>query len=126
MMSLYRCTRYTRRIVDVEKANGDIVKALLYIGTTDNPNFWCSSVFSISSNTIHFDCFRRWGDDGLRYDIDRAAQIIATAVGPSGPNSEYLRNLSEFLSSLDFADRHVQDLDIKVAGILRNDLAGPE
>lgn len=32
---------YTRRVVDVHKLDGeDSVKALLYTGTTDNPNFW--------------------------------------------------------------------------------------
>lgn len=47
-------------------------RALLYTATTDNPNFYLSSV-------------------------EEAATTIASAVGPSGPNRDYLFSLSEYL-----------------------------
>jgi cation transport regulator ChaC len=74
-------------------------KALLYCGTIDNPNFW-------------------WGEDGQGYDIDAAARIIATTVGPSGPNVDYLRNLSGFLKSMESVDTHVLELETRVEAIL--------
>lgn len=57
------------------------IRALLYTGTTDNPNFSMSP------------------------SVEDAAAIIASAVGPSGPNSEYLLALWEYLE--------------KVSGVLR-------
>ncbi|CAN0129184.1 unnamed protein product [Pylaiella littoralis] len=84
---------YTRATVDVFPARGEDGKrnvgddtgggggsagatapkrALLYTATTDNPNFYLSSV-------------------------EEAAGTIASAVGPSGPNREYLFSLSEYL-----------------------------
>ncbi len=50
-------------------------QALLYTATTDNPNFFLPSV-------------------------EEAAGIIASAVGPSGPNHEYLLSLSEYMNKV--------------------------
>lgn len=84
MGSLEKCQpsllyRYTRKVVEVERPDGrPSVQALVYSATVENPNFW-------------------WGDDGEGLDLDEAATILATAVGPSGPNIDYLRNLHHFL-----------------------------
>lgn len=51
-------------------------RALLYTATTDNPNFFLSS------------------------SLEEAADTIASAVGPSGPNSDYLFSLSEYLQKV--------------------------
>jgi len=92
--------RYTRRVVEVTcQRSGDTVNALLYSGTVDNPNFW-------------------WGDDGCGLDLDRAAAIVASAVGPSGPNVDYLRNLSAFLDAEGHSDSHVSDLEKRVDALL--------
>jgi cation transport regulator ChaC len=53
-------------------AEGDVVQALLYSGTTDNPNFWLAPT-------------------------DEAAAVIAKAVGPSGSSVDYLFSLAEYL-----------------------------
>lgn len=47
-----------------------------------------------------------------------AANIIATAVGPSGPNLDYLRNLAGFLKSVNSIDSHVLDLEARVEDII--------
>lgn len=87
---------YTRQVVDVERLDDrGSVRALLYSGTIDNPNFW-------------------WGDDGSGFDLDRAAAIVASAVGPSGANVEYLRNLSAFLQAEGHRDSHVAELEKRV------------
>ena len=52
---------------------GAPTKALLYTATIDNPNFYLSPT------------------------AEEAADVIASAVGPSGPNHEYLFLLSEYL-----------------------------
>lgn len=51
-------------------------RALLYTATTDNPNFYLSPT------------------------VAEMADTIATAVGPSGPNYEYLFYLTEFLEKV--------------------------
>ncbi|XP_039254734.1 putative glutathione-specific gamma-glutamylcyclotransferase 2 [Styela clava] len=48
---------------------------LIYIGTPDNPNF-------IGPETLH-----------------EISDVIVNAVGPSGPNVEYLLNLAEFVKT---------------------------
>jgi len=71
--------RYTRRVVEVERLDGQAsVRALVYSATVENPNFW-------------------WGENGSGLDLDACASILATAVGPSGPNVDYLSNLHGFL-----------------------------
>jgi cation transport regulator ChaC len=71
---------YTRSVVEVHcepqpgdtYVPGEIVQALLYSGTTDNPNFWLAPT-------------------------DEAAAVIAKAVGPSGSSVDYLFSLAEYL-----------------------------
>jgi len=68
---------YARDVIDViEDETGNIVKALLYRGTPDNPAFW----------------------KRVYLDLRLAAAIMAVAIGPSGHNDVYLLNLDKFLS----------------------------
>lgn len=60
----------------------------------------------------------RWGDDGSGLDLDRAAAIVASAVGPSGPNVDYLRNLSSFLQAEGHNDPHISDLESRVIALI--------
>ncbi|CAM9527526.1 unnamed protein product [Ectocarpus sp. 6 AP-2014] len=85
---------YTRATVDVLPAGGEggqkedtavPTPALLYTGTTSNPNFHVPS-------------------------IDEAADTIALAVGPSGPNYEYLFSLSQYLEKVGTPDSHLMEL----------------
>jgi len=65
---------YMRAVVEVTFTDGSgQASALLYTGAVTNPNFY------------------------LPGSLDEAAEIIATAHGPSGPNKEYLFNLADYL-----------------------------
>jgi alpha-tubulin suppressor-like RCC1 family protein len=61
----------------LEYDSGNIVKALLYRGTPDNPAFWKRALL----------------------DLSFAAAVIAVATGPSGKNDEYLFHLDQFMSN---------------------------
>lgn len=74
---------YTRKIARVVFDDGEAVDALVYSATRDNPNF----VEGLDS------------DDAAA--VDKAARIIATAVGPSGDNAAYLLNLADALEGTD-------------------------
>lgn len=67
---------YSRSLVNVSLDNGKTVQALLYTANTSNPNF--------ESNLTMAQC----------------ADRISIAVGPSGPNTEYLFELDAFFKSL--------------------------
>mmetsp|Transcript_55371 Transcript_55371/g.127283 ORF Transcript_55371/g.127283 Transcript_55371/m.127283 type:complete len:161 (-) Transcript_55371:263-745(-) len=82
---------YTREIIEVFPLESDErppVRALLYTGTPDNPNF---TVEHIKNSRM-------------------AAAVIACAHGPSGPNTEYLFELEKFLQSVNALDPHVEEL----------------
>ena len=89
---------YTRDLVEVAPAKGvgPAVRALLYTANPANPNF-----FPVC----------------LTESLDAAAQIIARAHGPSGPNDEYLYRLSDFLDSVEERDEHVLGLTARVRQI---------
>lgn len=69
---------YTRQVVRValDDDTGH-VDALVYSATAENPNF-CPDLASVAPAAL-----------------DRAAAIIATSVGPSGKNTEYLFELAD-------------------------------
>jgi len=67
------------------------VKALVYTGTTDNPNYAGRAAESASLASI--------------------GAIIAGAAGPSGPNREYLFALCEYLRSVGAEDAHCFELE---------------
>ena len=74
---------YAREVIDVVLDNNDndsneprtVVTAALYRGTVDNPALW----------------------PRVLRDPVFAAAVLSVAVGPSGPNTEYLHNLHHFL-----------------------------
>jgi cation transport protein ChaC len=65
---------------------------LLYVGTRQNPQF-----IDPSTETL-----------------EMTAEIIATSVGPSGKNSDYLFNLSRALDEMNVVDEHVKHLELLV------------
>jgi cation transport protein ChaC len=83
---------YTREIVTIYPQQlagippSPPVRALLYSATPDNPNF---------------------DPDALR-DVQGAATTIAAAIGPSGPNREYLERLAHWLQEVGERDEHVE------------------
>jgi len=74
---------YSREILPVRLADGRTVEALGYRGTADNPNYLGPAPLS-----------------------EIAAQI-RNAVGPSGPNPEYVLRLHEALLTMGVSDPHV-------------------
>ena len=81
---------YERHAVDVRTPHGTIEEALIYIATPDNPHFAGPA------------------------PTDEIARQIATAEGPSGPNTEYLFELAEALRQIDAQDEHVFELEAAV------------
>jgi cation transport protein ChaC len=82
---------YSRSLVEVTNIRDSSlppVTALLYTATPENP---------------HFDPL------AVRNPL-AAGERIATSVGPSGPNSEYLLALAEFLAEQGERDDHVEAL----------------
>lgn len=77
------------------------VEALVYIGTSDNPN---------------------WAGPSVIEDI---AKVIAHSVGPSGPNIDYLLNLAEAMRRIapSHADPHLEQLKTAVLALLSQEQA---
>jgi cation transport regulator ChaC len=78
---------YYRFVTHLEFANSSSAEGLVYIATADNPAFL-----------------------GPASDAD-IARHIATAIGPSGPNSDYLLQLAAALRELAAEDEHVFTLE---------------
>ncbi len=74
---------YSRESVDVTLADGRVVEALVYRGTAENPNYLGPAPLA-----------------------DIAARIRG-AVGPSGPNPEYVLKLHQALLEMGAHDPHV-------------------
>lgn len=77
---------YARRVVPMERADGDPIDVLLYIATEDNPNYLGPAT------------------------VEAIAAQVKASVGPSGPNVEYVLELARALRSLGFDDAHVFEL----------------
>ena len=84
---------YDRRVVELGFADGPGPGALMYVATPDNPSF--------AGETPEAEI----------------AEIIASRVGPSGTNLEYLLELAEALRTMGVHDPHVAALEaLLVAG----------
>ena len=85
---------YTREVIEFLPSDSarSPVRALLYSATPDNPGFTADAIA----------------------DPATAARIIGTAVGPSGPNRDYLLNLASWLESVGEDDPHVNELMSKL------------
>eukprot|EP00981_Chlorochromonas_danica_P015955 scaffold14945_cov179-Ochromonas_danica.AAC.1 len=75
---------------------GSIVSALVYIGLPTNPNFY------LPANP--FNLYRR----------SIVADLIATAKGRSGPNTEYLFRLVHYLEECGVVDEYLESLALAV------------
>jgi cation transport regulator ChaC len=91
---------YHRHIIDVKllqstphHKEGDIIKAIVYSGSTDNPNFWY-----ISQKDVR----------------NQVADIISAANGPSGPNASYLINLYKWFKDNNIKDDYLEKLSLDV------------
>eukprot|EP00049_Salpingoeca_infusionum_P008100 m.131212 g.131212 ORF g.131212 m.131212 type:complete len:184 (+) comp13914_c0_seq8:740-1291(+) len=75
------------------------VEALVYIGTEDNED---------------------WAGPG---PLDEVAKQMAEAVGPSGPNPEYLFNLAEAMRHIcpEEPDPHLYELEAKVKALVQKE-----
>ena len=86
---------YQRQTVQMQMSNRAINEGLVYIAMESNPHYL--------------------GDCGLP---DIAVQI-AQAAGPSGSNWDYVRRLGEALRDLDIVDKHVFEVEVQVARLVR-------
>ena len=77
---------YSRESVPVALADGRVVDALVYRGTSENPNYLGA------------------------LPLPRIAAQIRTAVGPSGPNPAYVFELHRVLLEMGVEDPHVAGL----------------
>lgn len=91
---------------------GTVVDALVYSGSTSNPNF----------HFMPLGC--RFDKQEIETDTETAtvttshcatADIIAAAVGPSGSNSDYLFNLNDYLHENGISDEYIHELSAAVA-----------
>ncbi len=80
---------YSSIRVPVYDAEGALLadEAVLFSATTDNEFFEAEA------------------------DLDKIASVVASSVGPSGPNTEYLARLAEWLRENNCDDAHVLELD---------------
>jgi glutathione-specific gamma-glutamylcyclotransferase len=99
---------YTRTVIDVRIRAGqetpfhsasDVCRAVVYYGEEGNPNFFQKASGRLDNK-----------EDSVRF----TANIISAAVGPSGPNSEYLMKLSHTLYEKQLADMYLVGLSRSV------------
>jgi len=114
---------YSRDVIEVRlrddssKGSGDggnenVVQTLLYRGTPENPAFWKRALI----------------------DLSFAAATMTRAVGPSGPNVDYLFNLDQFLSkvandttsNVSINDGIVGDVDTRILASMVRELQTQE
>ncbi len=84
---------YDRRIVELGFSDAAGPPGLVYVATPDNPSF--------AGET----------------PLPEIAEIIASRVGPSGPNREYLIELAAALRAMEVDDPHVFGLEALVASL---------
>ena len=97
---------YERETVEVElaagaRSSGRAVQALMYLATEANPNYLGPA------------------------PLDTIARQIVSAVGPSGPNPEYVMRLAEALRAMGAADDHVFELEARVRMLLAEPVPEP-
>ena len=71
---------YFEQHVDLSTDNGEIIRALAYVIDPDHVQY-------------------------CQFDLEKQAQMIATAVGGRGPNTEYLFNTAAHLDQLNIRDK---------------------
>mmetsp|Transcript_1781 Transcript_1781/g.2100 ORF Transcript_1781/g.2100 Transcript_1781/m.2100 type:complete len:226 (-) Transcript_1781:448-1125(-) len=74
----------------------ETVEAVFYAGSVNNPSF---------------------ASKHIRNDLTAMAKIIASAVGPSGKNSEYFFKLCDFCRQVGVKDSHLQELEAEILTI---------
>jgi cation transport protein ChaC len=84
---------YLERMLDVKLANGQVVTAVTYVIDAEHVQY-CGGL-----------------------PLEEQAQIIATAHGGRGPNSEYLYNTADHLHALGVADADLDWLARRVAAL---------
>ena len=84
---------YVQRFETLTDATGEHFSALIYMATAQNPYYL--------------------GPASLEY----MARQIASAVGPSGTNIDYLFNLAQALCEWGVEDEHVMDLERRVIAL---------
>ena len=77
---------YERTVQSIKLHDGRTIDAIVYVGRPANPSYLGSA------------------------PSDEMARHIATSVGPSGPNLDYLLELRAALHELNCRDKHIEDI----------------
>ena len=83
---------YSADVITIHTTAGESQQALAYYASNENPMY-------------------------LDASLEEAAQIIKTAVGPSGANDQYLYNLADWLRASEIEDEHVFGLESRVRAL---------
>ena len=99
-----------RHVLDVREKDGyTIIETTFYPNGLENPLNSCYTYMAQPDNPF-------WGGDA---SVDRIAEQIARAHGPSGPNREYLFQLADAIRTITSDnDEHLFKLDQLVKEIL--------
>jgi glutathione-specific gamma-glutamylcyclotransferase len=99
-----------RHVLDVREKDGyTIIETTFYPNGPANPQRACYTYMAQPDNPF-------WGGDA---PVDRIAEQIARARGPSGPNREYLFQLADAIRTITTDnDEHLFQLDQLVKEIL--------
>ena len=110
---------YNRHVIKVQLLEhtsihpiNEIVSAIVYSGSIDNPNF-------LNPNILHIDSLHH--HPVMKLPIrDVVADIISAAIGPSGPNIDYLFQLTSYIREKNdkqdviICDTYLMELEYKV------------